>query len=511
MKNRLAWSLVILIAAAHLVLHLAFYNVLEFHRDELLYFSLGMHPAAGYASVPPLIGWLSWALIHLFSNWLFAAKLASALAGGLLIFLMAVTTKELKGGNFAMVLAPLGFFLTPICLRGFFLYMPLPFELLGWTVFLYFLLRYINTDKTKYLIAAGITAGVILLLKYLLLIFVFALLIGLLLTKHRKILKEKVLYIAILLAALVFLPNLIWQVSKGFPVLIHMRELTRSQLVHVDRFLFLTDILLMVGTSVILLLAGLFFLGFHRQFREYRVFAWSSLIFIGILLFLRGKSYYVIGVVPFLICAGCVAWEKMTKNSIIRGLLIAVLIIPPFFMIPVGIPVFKPARLANYFAYLENTMGFPVGLRDEKGIIHALPQDYSDMIGWEELASITARAYAAVPDKQACLIYCENYGQAGAITVYGRKYGLPDPVCFSESFLYWIPRDFPGEIRYLIYINDELGTDVNKLFADIRNAGYITNPLAREYGTTVWLLGKPRQSFNSFWKVRIAHVNNPFR
>ena len=41
-------------------IHLIFSYNLEFHRDELLYFSLGQHPAFGYATVPPLTGWVAW-------------------------------------------------------------------------------------------------------------------------------------------------------------------------------------------------------------------------------------------------------------------------------------------------------------------------------------------------------------------------------------------------------------------------------------------------------------------
>ncbi len=54
------------LALFSIALHLAFYNNLEYHRDELLYFSLGRHPAWGYASVPPLIAWLANGLQFLF-------------------------------------------------------------------------------------------------------------------------------------------------------------------------------------------------------------------------------------------------------------------------------------------------------------------------------------------------------------------------------------------------------------------------------------------------------------
>ena len=79
------------------------------------------------------------------------------------------------------------------------------------------------------------------------------------------------------------------------------------------------------------------------------------------------------------------------------------------------------------------------------------------MLGWEELTSITNKAYMMIGDKKASFIYCENYGQAGAITIIGKKYGLPEAVCFNESFRYWIPLKFDPDITSFIYVNDKLG------------------------------------------------------
>jgi len=108
------------------------------------------------------------------------------------------------------------------------------------------------------------------------------------------------------------------------------------------------------------------------------------------------------------------------------------------------------------------------------------------------------------------MIYAENYGEAGAVMVLGKKYGLPEPACFSESFYYWFPRDPSTEITNLIYINDELGDDVRNLFTGCREIGKITNPFAREYGTGVWLCTRPHSSFNQFWRQRVPGVTNPF-
>ena len=125
------------------------------------------------------------------------------------------------------------------------------------------------------------------------------------------------------------------------------------------------------------------------------------------------------------------------------------------------------------------------------------------MLGWEELTSVANEAYRMIGDKNAAFIYCENYGQAGAITIIGKKYGLPEAVSFNESFQYWIPKHFSPDITSFIYINRRLGKDVEALFKKVTEIGHITHPDAREYGTSVFLCEEPVTSFNLFWVERI--------
>jgi hypothetical protein len=128
------------------------------------------------------------------------------------------------------------------------------------------------------------------------------------------------------------------------------------------------------------------------------------------------------------------------------------------------------------------------------------------MIGWEELTALADSAYRMIGDKQAAFIYGENYGYAGAITVIGKKYGLPEAVSFHESFSYWFPRQFNTEITSVVYINDEIGDDIRALFHKITLIGAISDPDAREYGTPVYLLEEPVSSFNVFWEVRTKDI-----
>lgn len=486
---------IIILGLANVLLHLAFYNNLEYHRDELLYFSLGLHPDFGYASVPPLIGWLATLMQAIFGYSLFAVKLFPALMSGFFVVLSAKISKEAGGKNYAQILTGIAVIFTPFSLRTFHLFQPVHLDLFFWTLIFYIILRYINTQKDKYLILIGVIFGLAMLNKYLVALLLPALLLPVLVTANRDIFRKKSFFIGLALGFLIFLPNLIWQINKGLPVINHMHELNETQLMHVSRMDFFKDQMLMTLAPFIMLLLGIVFL---LKEKKYRFLFFSVLIVVSVLMILRGKSYYTIGLIPFLIATGSVMIEKYVRNHIARIIIPAFLVLTIIPVLPAGIPVYKQEGLVNYFKYIEEKYGTDAGRRFEDGSIHSLPQDYADQLGWEELAKITAEAYNQIPDKSRALIFCENYGQAGAIAVIGKKYNLPEPISFNESFLYWVPKEI-SDIQYLIYINNELGEDIHELFSDIKKVGSITNIDAREYGTAVYLCEMPRTDFKDFW------------
>jgi hypothetical protein len=488
------------------VLHLLFYNNLEYHRDELLYFSLGFHPAFGYASVPPLIGWLAAGLQFLFGYSLFAVKILPALLGGVLLILTTDIVRELGGKLYAQVLAAIALLFTPLALRTYFLYQPVGLDVLFWTWLLFLFIRYLNTKEGKYLVYFGIVLGFALLNKYLVVLLIAGLLIFLLSTKLREVFRRKAFYLGMAAAFFIFLPNLLWQISMGLPVFHHMQELNNTQLVYVDPVSFLSDQLFIPFAASLLTLPGLLFLLLHPRMHQYRLLAFVAIFTVVALLLLHGKSYYTMGIYPMLIAAGAVYYERLLQRNMLRvalPLLVVTLMLP---LLPVGLPILKPAGLVRYFNTLETKYNLDIGRHFEDGSVHSLPQDYADMLGWEELASITNKAYRQVPDKQQCVIYCENYGQAGAIYIIGKKYGLPQPVSFNGSFRYWSPHTFTTDITHFIYINDEMGQDVARSFKSVKVIGRISNPNAREYGTTVYLCSYPRVDFNILWQAAWQRV-----
>ncbi len=503
---------VAVLSMLYIILHLVFSTTLGLHRDELLYFSLGQHPAAGYASVPPLTGLAAWLVSSTLGYSLLAVRVLPAILGGMMVLLGAMIAREMKGGHYAQVLASLSLMVTPYCLRCFYLFEPVCTDVVLWAVIFWLALKWINTHNDRWLLVPGLVLGLGMLNKYIILLLPAGMAFAFLFFPHtRVVFSRRALYLAILLALLVMLPNLIWQIVHAFPALTHLRALNDSQLVHVSRMSFLTDQLFLAAVAQVAVIPGILFLAFHPAMRPYRPLLITSLIVLLLLWLLRGKSYYTIGLFVLWIASGAVWWERILRRKWLRVVLPVTLVILTLPILPVGIPVFGKAKLAGFFSATRDRFGADAALRWESGRIHSLPQDYADMLGWEEMARATAHAWQQVPDKRRCMIYAENYGQAGAVMVHGKHYRLPEPVCFSESFFYWFPRKLDHEITSLIYINDEPGEDVAALFNTCQKIGQVSDTLAREYGTGVWLFTNPRSSFKNFWESRVPQVTDPFR
>ena len=257
-NNDLTW--IILISIVNLLIHFFTYNNLGFHRDELLYLALGRHLSTGYWSNPPLIGIISYISQLLPGDSLFTTRLFPALAGAFLIFLTGLTARELGGKRYAQIFACLTISTSLLILRGYSMLQPVPFDILFWSLILYLFLRYINSSKPLYIFLIGAAFGLGLLNKYMVIFLAVGLAIAVLPTYNRRLWINKHTGYAALVAFLLFLPNLLWQINHGFPVLTHMRELSETQLVNVKRVNILIDQVLMFTIGSVVWIAGLIWL-----------------------------------------------------------------------------------------------------------------------------------------------------------------------------------------------------------------------------------------------------------
>lgn len=501
-----------LFAAVKILIHLVTIATFGFHRDEFLYLALGRHPDWGYWSNPPFVGAVTWCSQHLLGDSLWATRLPSVLAGGAIMWLTLRMVSELGGGARAQIVCGLVMLVSPAWLRTHSMLQPVPFDILFWTLLSFGLLRWVNTRETRRWWFVGLIAGIGFLNKYTLVFWAAALLIALLLTPERKVLATRPFWQAAGIALVVILPNLLWQWRYGFPVFHHMEQLAQNQLRNVEPIHFLLDQLLMHGPGFVLWLAGLVFLLFSKNMRPYRLFGWFYVALLGIFLVLSGKSYYTLGAYPVLLAAGAVFWDKILQKNWQIMALTCTVVASALPLVPVGIPMYSGDKAVAYFRWLTYDAGIDGAVRWEDGELHALPQDFADMLGWDEVGRLVDTAIVRAGN-QPYMVYGDNYGEAGAAEHLSKK--LPEAasvVSFSDSYLLWAPDTLAPGVQTLIYINNEdPGEDVVALFADIQLIGKVENPLARERGTGVWLCRNPRSDVAAFWAARVKEVKSVLR
>ena len=502
-------------ALLKIILHLATADALGFHRDEYLYLALGRHLDWGYWSNPPFTGFVSWLSQSVLGDSLSATRALPAICGGGLVLLCGLMVRELGGGRFAQLLCGAGLLFSIVWLRAFSMLQPVPFDVFLWALLAFGTLKWLNTRDDRWWWLIGAAAGLGFLNKYTLLFWAAAFFVALLLTPQRRVLLTRWPWLAAGLALVVLSPNLIWQWQHQFPVVHHMGELARTQLDHVKPVHFMLDQLLFHGPGGALIwLAGLLFLLRAPAMRSFRLAGWFYLALLLIFLTLNGKSYYTLGAYPVLFAAGAVWWEQWVKNIWGRTALVLLVIASALPLFPIGVPApgWPPERLVQYFQKLTDK-GI-VTVRWEDGELHTLPQDYADMPGWTEIQALADSA-SVMAGADAYMIYGDNYGQAGAADYWAHRTGRLRAYAitsFSDSYLLWAPDTIPARLATMIYINDEEpGEDVQALFADIRLVGKVSNPLAREFGTGVWLFRSPRSNLAEFWAGRAKEEKAVFR
>jgi hypothetical protein len=479
----------------------------ELHRDEFLHLDQAQHLAWGYTSVPPFTSWVSWIILQL-GNGVFWVKFFPALFGALTLLVVWKTIEELKGGWFALLLGAISVVFSTL-IRLNMLFQPNSFDILAWTLLFFTIVKYINSGNSKWLWYAGITFAFGFLNKYNIAFLLIGLLPALLITEHRAIFRNKHLYYAMGLAALLVLPNLAWQYLNGFPVFKHLDELARTQLVNVNRLDFVKEQLLFFMGSLFVILAAFVAFVIYPPFRKYRIFGLAFLFTIALFVYLKAKGYYAIGLYPIFLAFGSVYLEQILVGKRVKYLQPGILILPILMFFPllqVAFPNHTPQEIRQH---PQKYKDFGL-LRWEDGKDHDLPQDFADMQGWKELAHKTDSAYAQISDPDHTLIYCDNYGQAGAINYYS-KIKTIRAVSLNADYINWFRLD--KEIRHIIRVK-EVGDNGKEFavsqpyFECVSKFGEITNEFAREKGTSIYVLKNANTDVNKALAKEIAGYKN---
>ncbi|HEX6750260.1 MAG TPA: glycosyltransferase family 39 protein [Longimicrobium sp.] len=495
-----AWGIVAGFALVKLALHLAtnLFTPYGIHRDELLYLAMGRHLQLWRMDFPPLIALLAEGQRAAFGDSLLSIRLASAVAGALIVVLAALIARELGGGRFAQGAAALGVMTGALFLRTANLFQPVVLDQLWWTLALFALVLLCRSRNPRWWLAVGLACGIGLLTKFSILFLGAALFGAMLLTKHRWFLFTPWPWFALVIALAVGSPSLVGQVRLGFPVMSSMEDLQHSQLAHVGYVDFLMGQVMMIGPAILLAVAGVVSLLVGKG-RAFRVVGWVCVLAVAILMLLHGKPYYAGPVYPTLIGAGAAALGRLRVRFLAPALqwgAVVVMVAGGLYILPLGIPILPPRWMAEY----SRAARLDEANRNNRGEMERLPQDYADMLEWEDEVAAVARVYRSLPpEKRAqAVIWANNYGQAGAIDFYGPKYGLPPAASDAGTYWFFGPPRLPGQVLVAIGENP---ADLRRIYASVRPVLHIDNPwwVSEERHNTVYVAEGPNTTLQALW------------
>jgi hypothetical protein len=486
------------IALCKLLIHIYAGRHYGYFVDELYYLACSRHLAWGYVDQPPLIALITWITRSLLGDSLPAIRCLPAVAGAGEVALTAIITRELGGSQLAQGLAGVSVLVAPgILASDNFLSMN-AFEPLFWMGCALLVIRIVKTGNQKLWIGFGIVAGAGLENKYSMLIFGAGIVFGLLLTPQRRALAGPWFRIGGATAALIFLPNLVWNIRHHFPFLELQNNIRHSgRNVALGPLAFFgQEILSMHPLTLPIWLAGLWFY-FSKTGRPLRALGWAWVFTAAVIVALSPRVYYLFPAFPLLFAAGAVTWGQwLNRPRLSRWgfAWIALMVATAAILAPLAIPVLPPETYIRYTKALH--LAQPAIETHKLG---PLPQIFADQFGWEEMTATVAHVYNRLPAevRPKTAIFGQNYGQAGAIDLFGPKYGLPPAISGHQSYFLWGPRDYTGES---VIVMDGHQRDLESLFTSVQRVASVYHPYSMPYEHfDIFYCRGPKQPLSEIW------------
>jgi hypothetical protein len=477
------------VAAATVLLHAFVGNGYGFNRDELAILEDARHLAWGYVSYPPLTPFLGRLALTLFGTSLVGFRFFSALAQAAGVVLTGHMAKELGGGRTSQLIAAAA--AIPFCLATGALMQYMSFDYFFWVLTAYGVVKLLASDDPRYFLVIGTAIGLGMMAKYTMLFFAAGILGGILFADARKYLRTVWPWAGLLLSLAIFAPNFIWQLQHHFLTydflkFIHQRDIAEGLTRH-----FLASQIEMTLLSFPLWIAGFCFCWRAETRNNFRPLCWMYLLPMFAFLVVQGRDYYLAPSYPMLYAAGAVWLENwLTRLQPLNARIVRVMVGSALALNILGASAVALPLAPIGSAWFHAVDNINVTLRDE--------------IGWEEFVSTLGKVRDSLPaqDQSQLGILVENYGEVGAVNLYGPAHRLPHAISgVNSSWERGYGKPEPQTVIVVGFLREFL--DAN--FTACHLAGQVTNSygISNEETTErkdIYVCGPPRQGWPAFWK-----------
>ena len=478
--------LVWVIAAVFVALELALSGRYGFMQDELYFIEAGRHPAFGYVDQPPLTPLVDRITVLLFGITPTAVRIVPALAGGAVVVLAARFAALFGAGRLGRVVAALLAACSATLLSSDHLGNTTALALLSWPVVALCAAVALLRGRPRWWLGGGVAAGIGLENDNLMALLLICLAVGILASMYRPVLGTAWPWLGAGIAALLWVPNLVWQATHGWPQLSMASALHRQNSSAGDYISGLSAQLLSLGGLLAFPLAVAGFVVLWRRARLRFLAVASTLVVAYVLVWVPGKSYYSFGMAPVLLAAGSVAAERWIAHARRPRLRTATVAAAPLAGCLVLMPLYLPV----------------VPVAD----VHSLPSsaqhlsNVGDTIGWPQFVSAVAAQDAALAraGQPPTSIFTGAYGEAAALDVLGSGYRLP-PVLSGHN-AYWMWGSGQASDRAVLVV-DALG-QLSPYFADCRLLATVNPPYQVQNDWTDLQIGVctgPVAAWNVIW------------
>lgn len=481
------------------ILHFCCLEQYGFFRDELYYLSCADRLAWGYVDHPPLCVFVLKAFTWLFGPELWAVRLPAVLSAMGCVVLTGLIARALEGKLFAQTLAALCAAMAPVYMVVGHLYSMNSLDLVLWPAAI---LLFVHLLKGKgqslgMWLGLGAVLGLALLNKHSAVWLIGGLLAGTLMTPYRSLFRERGFWLCAGLAALIALPNLIWQMEHGWATKEFLANAAREKMVAQPAWQFLAvQIVVMGPVTLPIWVAGIIYGISDRKGIKQPL----ALAFFAILILLciigRARPNYLAPAFPMVFAIGALVAERIlpdrNRGSVEVGVLASVALVGAV-IAPLALPVLPIETLERVIKQI----GVEVPA-DEVGERRAV-QGYADMFGWPEVAEAAGRAAQRLtPDQRAAAItLAPTYGEAAALEHFGPDHAVPTPASGHNAFWHWRPRDWDGSVAILI----DPRPATLEMFERTQPVGMVEAPNAVPSldGAPIFLAYNLRTSPEEFW------------
>ena len=454
-----------------------------FHRDELATIDDGRFPAWGYVAYPPVTPLIARLAFALFGPSLVGLRFFAALAQALALVFAGLMARELGGRRPAQIMAACAAATSPVALNAGALFQYVSLDYLWWVLAAYFMIRLLASEDPRWWLGVGSAIGLGMMTKYTIAFLAAGIAAGVLLTPARRYLRSGWLWCGAALSLVIFAPNLIWQIEHHFVSLDFLRSIHERDIRIGRTSGFLSDQLKSTLFVLPLWLPGLYYYLVSKEGARFRAVAWMFLVPMALFIVSQGRGYYAAPEYPMLLAAGAVVAERWSRLA--RGLAWAALVFGGMAFAAFLLPL-APVNSSWWHLLVKND------------------EDFAEEVGWPELVETVAGIRNSLPaeDRSHLAILTGNYGEAGAIDLYGPAYGLPPARSGINSYWSRGYGDPPPDTLIVVGLSRSF---LERNFASCELAGHITNRYGVANEETVqhpdiFVCRRLRRPWPEFWQ-----------